>query len=102
MTDRIAYPDTWSHDARRALDDMFETARREHLWFFHGGLSGPVWLSPDELQAEQEKGSFLWGAPNWTLRHPFDRIHQLVEQRKALDAEIDNVLARSKSTLRRA
>lgn len=84
---RILYPSTWYQESRDALDAMFTRARSENLWFFHGGLSGPLWFSPDELQAEQEKGNFVWGADNWRLCSPRERIMQIDDEIKKLEAE---------------
>jgi hypothetical protein len=61
------------------LRPMFEKARREGLWFYcnYQGL----WFSPDELEAEQKRGSFVWGAVNWQLRDP---MVQIDEQERAV------------------
>jgi hypothetical protein len=74
MSTRINYPAAWSQADRGALDALFERARASKLWFFHGGLSGPLWFSPDELEADQKKGKFIWGASNWTLRDPAEAL----------------------------
>lgn len=68
------YRADWDQSDRDALDEMFRTARADGLWFYHNGISGPLWFSPDELQAEQAKGRFVWGAINWTLRDPYDGV----------------------------
>lgn len=91
---RITYPSTWEQASRDALDDLFTRARVERLWFFHGGLSGPLWFSPAELQAEQEKGTFVWGAGNWQLRSPLERLAQIDTEVRNLHVERDKLLKR--------
>lgn len=61
------------------LRPLFEKARREGLWFYcnYQGL----WFTPDELAAEQRRGSFIWGAVNWQLRDPKEKLEH--EQRVA-------------------
>lgn len=73
---RIDYPAIWGQSARDDLDHMFAVARTKRLWFFHGGLSGPLWFSPDELEAEQKGEKFVWGAANWTLRNPLEYLQE--------------------------
>src|SRR5688500_1652108 len=68
---RINYPDSWSQHHRDELDAMFAKARAEGLWFFISSLLvEPMWFSPDELEAKQKEGQFVWSAENWRLRHP--------------------------------
>jgi hypothetical protein len=97
---RIAYPDSWDHASRAMLDALFEQARREKLWFFHGGLSGPLWFTPDELQAEQAKGNFVWGAPNWKLRSPFELLDQLERTRDEAIAAVTTHMAEMRKGLK--
>lgn len=91
---RINYPETWPESARNELDAMFERARREGLWFFHGGLSGPLWFSPDELQAKQAGGSFIWGPVNWDLRDPSEHLRDADRHVESAKAERDKIAAR--------
>lgn len=67
----------WPIHDKTALMAMFNEARAKNLWFYHGGLSGPLWLSPNELQSFQEKGEYRWGASNWQLRDPQERLYEL-------------------------
>lgn len=94
MTDRIHYPEKWSQADRAALDAMFAKARSEGLWFFHGGMSGPIWFSPADLEAEQKKGSFVWGAVNWQLRNPIERVAEVDQAILALNTERASLLSR--------
>jgi len=91
---RIKYPETWSQSARDALDEMFRRAIANGLWFYHGGMSGPLWFSPDELQAEQEKGQFVWGAVNWQLRDPQEGVALLDKQAFAFLGEKQRLVDR--------
>ena len=84
---RINYPATWDQADRDELDKLFTIARRDRLWFFHGGLSGPLWFSPNQLEAEQKNGKFVWGAVNWALRDPQEHLNEAVQHRKAAEAE---------------
>ena len=66
-----------------SLQPLFERAEKEGLWFSNSHYG--VWFSPKELKAEQDGGKFLWGAPNWELRDPAEKLMLL--KRAALDAE---------------
>lgn len=93
---RINYPEAWGQSDRDSLDHMFAVARTKQLWFFHGGLSGPLWFSPDELEAEQKNGKFVWGAVNWHLRDPKEYLEQAgvaVDRAKAEQEHIAKRLA---------
>src|SRR5258706_11975730 len=87
---RIDYPPEWDFSSRNDLDNMFVKAKAKGLWFFHGGLSGPLWFSPAELQAQQEGGKFVWGAVNWGLRKPTEHLDEL-------DADIAKLMQERKN-----
>lgn len=87
MSKQIAYPNNWPVKDKQLLEGLFVTARRQGLWFFHQGLAGIFWFSPEELEAEQLKGNFIWGPANWTLRNPLDRLDEYRRQEEALMAE---------------
>ncbi len=89
---RINYPDNWNPADRDALDALFYRARKDGLWFFHGGMAGPLWFSPDELEEAQKRGGYVWGAPNWTLRDPKDQLKMAGEALKRAQAEHDRIL----------
>lgn len=92
---RIAYPDEWPQSACDELDEMFVRARAEGKWFFHGGMHlGPLWFSPDELQAEQEKGRCIFGPVNWSLRDPLERLISLEDAAKNAQREAKDFLKR--------
>jgi hypothetical protein len=33
-----------------------------------------LWFSPEQLEAANAQGRFLWGPVNWTLRDPQERV----------------------------
>ncbi len=76
ISTRITYPDTWPEGQQRKLDQLFEQARQEGLWFHSDTLAGEFWFTPDELQKEHEANKFLWVASNWVLRSPVEAYQQ--------------------------
>ena len=59
----------------KELVPMFAKARAEGLWFYCKYQD--IWFSPSELKAENDKGRFILGSVNWTLRDPIERLKQL-------------------------
>jgi hypothetical protein len=61
---------------RRAIQDglapLFARARKEGLCFYAPNQG--IWFKPDELAKEQSEGRFNWGACNWQLRDPNERV----------------------------
>ena len=74
------------------LADLMARARRERLWFWCNYQD--LWFSPDELQAEWDKGSFRWGAVNWKLRDPVEYLQGIHDQIRAREDEIVRLKAR--------
>lgn len=70
-------------DHIRSLEEMFEKAKSKGLWFVSNYQN--IWLSPNELRKEQAKGLYQWGASNWTLRNPAERVAEL--KKKVYDAQ---------------
>lgn len=67
------------------LQPLFDKAVKEGLWF-HSSYQD-LWFSPSELHKEQQAGRFRWGSVNWTLRHPHERMSELLRRlREAEDA----------------
>lgn len=70
------------------MEPMLRKAKLEGL-YLHCAYQD-IWFSSDELREEQSRGSFCWGAVNWTLRDPAERTASLanavVRARKDLDA----------------
>jgi hypothetical protein len=93
ISTRIVYPSIWPPGQQRQLDNLFIEARAKGLWFYHNSISvGPLWFTPDELQAENEKDQFVWAADNWQLRPPLEALSEA--QRRFLAARDE--LARTK------
>ncbi len=76
------------------LEPLFERAKREGLWFYHCGLAGTFWFSPEELRTEHRRGKFIWGPVNWTLARPSERLTQLRQELVNKVAEVDTFVAR--------
>lgn len=64
------------------LGPLFAEAKRTGKWFY--GAYHDIWFSPDELEREHANGNFRWGAVNWKLRDPRERLQEL--DRKAESA----------------
>ena len=58
-----------------SLKAMFDEAEKKGLWFFCNYQQ--LWFSPNKLREEQNNGRFRWGAVNWKLRDPKERLEQL-------------------------
>ncbi|QDX94351.1 hypothetical protein EEL30_19930 [Brevibacillus laterosporus] len=58
-----------------SLQSLFDQAEKKGLWFYSSYHD--IWLSPSKLRQEQENGKFLWGAVNWQLRDPLERVVEL-------------------------
>jgi len=67
----------------RRLEPLFEKAKNDKLWFYCSYQS--LWFSPAELRREHENGKFIWGAENWKLRDPQERIAQYSQQKVDLE-----------------
>ena len=70
---------TVKEQVAKQLKPMFEYAEEHNLWFFHQGLSGLLWFSPQELREKQKDGQFIWGEDNWQLEDPFEELENLRE-----------------------
>jgi hypothetical protein len=75
-----------------ALAPLFEKARARGLWFHN--VSQGLWFSPDELSAAHKEERFIWGAENWRLCDPNERLEQLNNVIAAAEAEKARFVAR--------
>jgi hypothetical protein len=57
------------------LKPLFEKARTEKLWFY--SRHHDAWFSPNQLEESHKEGRFMWGAINWELRDPTEKIKEL-------------------------
>lgn len=74
------------------LKPLFERARKEGLWFWCAYQD--LWFSPDELEAEHRRGSFIWGATNWRLRPTSELVDQVRREVDAATKHLAEVLRR--------
>lgn len=63
--------------AASTLQPLITQARKEGKWL-HSRYQN-VWFSPDELEAANQEGRFLWGAVNWALRDPHEMVQKQAE-----------------------
>lgn len=64
----------------KELEPLFKRARVEGLWFWTSYQD--LWFSPDDLEERQREGRFIWGAVNWKLRDPMERLKEMEEKAK--------------------
>jgi hypothetical protein len=62
-------------EIKKGLEPMFKEARERGFWFYTSYHD--LWFSPDELEQAQSEGRFMWGAVNWQLRNPYERLNEL-------------------------
>lgn len=87
---------TTDADLKRAkilesLAPLFAEARSKGLWFH--GYYQDLWFSPDELAARHAQGRFIWGAANWELRDPGEKLKRLDADAKAAQRAHDEFAA---------
>jgi hypothetical protein len=58
-----------------SLQPLFDKAEAEGLWFYTSYQN--LWFSPKELKQQQSLGGFIWGANNWKLRKPEEKLASL-------------------------
>lgn len=73
------------------LRPLIEQARRERKWLWCHYQD--LWFSPDRLEAEHAKGSFIWGATNWKLRDPQERVSEAEKRARSAAAEVARIKA---------
>lgn len=61
-----------------SLEPLFKKAEEEGLWFFCSYQQ--LWFSPKQLRNAHSEGRFLWGALNWSLRDPQEKLAELKEE----------------------
>ena len=77
-----------SKEVTDSLKPLFEEAEEKGLWFYQRYYD--LWLSPSKLKDEQKNGRFRWGAANWRLRDPKERLQQLRQKAAEATQEADN------------
>jgi hypothetical protein len=79
------------------MRELFEKARAKGLWFY--AKCQDIWCSPGELARHRRAGKFCWGAVNWELRDPAERISEYNAEILALVRERESFRARVAVTL---
>jgi len=67
------------------LVPMMERAKKEGLWF--RSHYQHLWFSPEDLEEEWKNKKFLWGACNWTLLKPEERLSVINKKIKRLEEQ---------------
>lgn len=80
----------------KSLKPLFDRAERYGQWF-HCSYQD-IWLSPKQLRAEQAAGRYVWGAENWALRDPYDRIREAEQVLVRAQESLDNIIRQVKGT----
>lgn len=73
------------NEIEQSLAPLFARAEASGLWFY--SRYADCWFAPLELRKEQAAGRFRWGAPNWELRDPRERLEALNQQAQTTSAE---------------
>lgn len=73
------------------LAALIDKAEREGKWLWCAYQD--LWFSPAQLREQNAKGSFRWGAINWKLRDPQERIDEADRRAKATSDEAARVRA---------
>ncbi len=78
-----------------AMESLLAQAEREGKWLFchYQGL----WFSPEELRKAQSEGRFRWGAVNWILRDPTEKLAVIDRGVEELERERAAVVKRIKA-----
>jgi hypothetical protein len=79
-------------DVRAMLQPLIQQARAEGKWLWTSYQD--IWFSPDELDAQNANGKFLWGPVNWKLRDPGERLAEAEKRLAAAQREVDLVRAK--------
>lgn len=85
--DTAIYNEPW----KLKLHEMINQARAQSMWLWCRYQD--LWFSPDELESAHRSGRFMWGAVNWTLRHPSERLEAAELRLKEAQAERDRIAA---------
>jgi len=62
-------------EAVESLKPLIEKARRAGKWL-HCAYQD-LWFSPEQLEQHNAAGRFRWGAVNWSLRDPQERLKEM-------------------------
>jgi len=76
----------------KELQPLLDQAIREKKWFFCNYQQ--MWFSPKEIVEYWENNRFLWGASNWKLRDPQERLVEILARISGLNKEIVSIKSR--------
>lgn len=79
---------SWEHD----LSALIDRAEAEGKWLFCSYQQ--LWFSPADLRAQNARGRFCWGAVNWQLRDPQERLAEADRAVEAAQRQRDAIAAR--------
>jgi Zn-finger protein len=68
------------------LGTLIEKAKCENLWFYNSYYN--MWVSPTELAKKNKEGKLIWGANNWILRNPQEKVSELKREIEAIEDEL--------------
>lgn len=80
----------------RSLEPLFTEAERTGKWFYLKYQA--MWFTPTELRVAHNNNKFVWGAVNWELRDPLERIRELKLHLFSLLDELENFTRRIASS----
>lgn len=85
--------DTAAHDLIIASLAPLKAEARANGTFLYCAYQD-LWFSPDELDAHNAQGSFVWGPVNWQLRDPAERTARLEQTIQNAQDALDQWKAR--------
>jgi hypothetical protein len=67
------------------MQALFTEAEQKDMWLWCGYQD--LWFSPAKLRKEQAAGRFRWGAVNWKLRNPKEKLAALDREAARITSE---------------
>lgn len=80
-----------SDEILKGLEPLFAEAERTGKWFWCAYQD--LWFSPAKLREAQREGRFRWGAVNWSLREPGERVAEAEKRAKAAADDVERIRA---------
>lgn len=78
------------------LNALMDKAEAEGKWLWCNYQD--IWFSPKQLREQNRNGKFRWGAVNWHLRDPQEKIDEADRRAKAAADEANLVRAQVQAT----
>ena len=69
--------------------DALKAEARANGFYLHCSYQD-IWMTPDQLDAENKAGRFRWSAENWRVRDPAERTARLENAVKNAQDELDS------------